>query len=66
MIHGHYTMYVDVDGFILADKDTERKYKFRLKESLAKARDKKLLDGYTVLVTPSVKPGPKEMKGKFY
>lgn len=45
------------------DKDAERKYKFQLKESLAKAKTKRLLDGYNVLVTPSVKPGPLEMKG---
>lgn len=45
------------------DKDAERKYKFQLKESLAKAKTKRLLDGYNVLVTPSVKPGPQEMKG---
>lgn len=45
------------------DKDAERRYEFQLKESLAKARDHKLLEGYNVLVTPSVKPGPKDMKG---
>jgi len=54
---------VDVREFIITDKDAERKYNFRLKESLAKARINRLLDGYTVLVTPSVKPGPKDMKG---
>lgn len=51
--------------FILLDKDAERKYKFKLKESLARARINKLLDGYTVLVTSSVKPGLKDMKGNF-
>jgi len=56
-------IFVDVDDFIIADKDAERKYKFQLKESLAKAKTKRLLDGYNVLVTPSVKPGPQEMKG---
>lgn len=63
----HYILilniFVDVDDFIIADKDAERKYKFQLKESLAKAKTKRLLDGYNVLVTPSVKPGPLEMKG---
>ncbi|KAL5240814.1 hypothetical protein ACI65C_008224 [Semiaphis heraclei] len=52
----------DVDDFIIVDKDAERKYKFQLKESLAKAKTKRLFDGYNVLVTPSVKPGPQEMK----
>lgn len=56
-------IFVDVDDFIIADKDAERKYKFQLKEVLAKAKTKRLLDGYNVLVTPSVKPGPQEMKG---
>jgi len=55
--------FVDVDDFIIVDKDAERKYNFQLKESLAKAKTKRLLDGYYVLVTPSVKPGPQEMKG---
>lgn len=60
-----YLCIIDVDDFIIMDKDAERKYKFKLKESLAKARNKRLLDGYTVLVTSSVKPGPKDMKGNF-
>ncbi|XP_026810302.1 protein PF14_0175 isoform X3 [Rhopalosiphum maidis] len=55
-------MFQDVDDFLIVDKDAERKYKFQLKESLAKAKTKRLLDGYNVLVTPSVKPGPQEMK----
>lgn len=58
-------IFIDFDDFIIVDKDAERKYKFQLKESLAKAKAKRLLDGYNVLVTPSVKPGPQEMKGTF-
>jgi len=56
-------VFLDVNDFLIEDKDAERKYKFQLKESLAKAKTRKLLDGYNVLVTPSVKPGPQEMKG---
>ncbi|XP_025407831.1 myb-like protein A isoform X3 [Sipha flava] len=52
----------DVDEFLIVDKDAERKYKFQLKESLARAKTSRLLEGYTVLVTPSVKPGLKDMK----
>lgn len=55
-----------MDEFIVSDKDAERKYNFQLKKSLAKARTNQLLAGYTVLVTPSVKPGPKDMKGSFF
>jgi hypothetical protein len=54
---------IDVDEFLIVDKDAERKYKFQLKESLARAKTSRLLEGYTVLVTPSVKPGLKDMKG---
>lgn len=54
---------LDMNDFIILDKDAERKYQFRLKESLARAQNNRLLEGYTVLVTPSVKPGPKDMKG---
>lgn len=57
--------FVDVNDFIIVDKDAERKYRFRLKESLARAQANRLLNGYNVLVTPSVKPGPKDMKGSF-
>lgn len=56
-------MFLDANDFLIVDKDAERKYQFQLKESLAKAKTKKLLEGYNVLVTPSVKPGPQEMKG---
>ncbi|VVC44565.1 Hypothetical protein CINCED_3A023705 [Cinara cedri] len=55
-------VFEEIEEFITVDKDAERKYNFQLKESLAKARANKLLKGYTVLVTPSVKPGPKDMK----
>ncbi|XP_050528094.1 putative uncharacterized protein DDB_G0282133 isoform X2 [Daktulosphaira vitifoliae] len=55
-------MFQDVDEFIVVDNDAERKYNFQLKESLTKARNCGLLTGYTVLVTPSVKPGPRDMK----
>lgn len=58
----NFTCIIDVNKFIITDKDAERKYNFRLKESLAKAQTNRLLDGYTVLVTPSVKPGPRDMK----
>lgn len=58
-----FNVILDANDFLIVDKDAERKYQFKLKESLAKAKTKKLLDGYNVLVTPSVKPGPQEMKG---
>jgi len=63
-IRDSYTLssFQDVSEFIIMDKDAEGKYNFRLKESLARARTNRLLDGYTVLVTPSVKPCPKDMK----
>lgn len=65
IIYFYITFFVAVDDFIMEDRDAERKYKFNLKESLAKAKTTKLLDGYNVLVTTSVKPSPPEMKGIF-
>lgn len=56
---------IDVDDFIIMDKDAERKYQFQLKESLVRAQTHRLLEGYTVMVTSSVKPCPKDMKGNF-
>ncbi|CAK9823303.1 Mediator of DNA damage checkpoint protein 1 [Anthophora retusa] len=52
---GHF---VDLDDYILEDPVAEAKFNFKLRDSLKKAKDHKLLEGYTIVVTPNVAPPP--------
>ena len=59
--------FVDWKHHILKDSDAETKYEFKLTTSLQNAKNKKILDGYTVLFTPNIKnPLLSELKGKYY
>uniref|UniRef100_A0A182KD64 Mediator of DNA damage checkpoint protein 1 n=1 Tax=Anopheles christyi TaxID=43041 RepID=A0A182KD64_9DIPT len=46
---------------ILSDVETEKRYKFQLRDTLLKAQKKKLFQDYTVFVTSSTKPPPSEL-----
>nr|XP_012235937.1 PREDICTED: LOW QUALITY PROTEIN: dentin sialophosphoprotein [Linepithema humile] len=50
--------FLDWEGYILKDPAAEAKFGFRLRKSLEKAKEKRLLDGYTVVLTPGVAPPP--------
>ncbi|CAK9812180.1 Mediator of DNA damage checkpoint protein 1 [Anthophora quadrimaculata] len=52
---GHF---VNLDDYILEDPVAEAKFNFKLRDSLKKAKDHKLLEGYTIVVTPNVAPPP--------
>ncbi|EGI57450.1 PREDICTED: MATH and LRR domain-containing protein PFE0570w [Acromyrmex echinatior] len=55
--------FIDWEKHILKDPEAETRYDFKLRESLDKAREKKMLDGYIVVLTPNVGPPPiKELK----
>ncbi|XP_018373666.1 PREDICTED: mediator of DNA damage checkpoint protein 1-like [Trachymyrmex cornetzi] len=55
--------FIDWEKHILKDSEAETRYDFKLRESLDKAREKKMLDGYIVVLTPNVEPPPiKELK----
>lgn len=57
--------FLDWEGYILKDPAAEAKFGFRLRKSLDKAKEQKLLDGYTVVLTSNVAPPPiEELKGK--
>lgn len=57
--------FLEWENYILKDPAAEAKFGFRLRKSLEKAKQKKLLDGYTVVLTPGVAPPPvQELKGK--
>ncbi|XP_066194126.1 mediator of DNA damage checkpoint protein 1-like [Sylvia atricapilla] len=48
--------------FLPQDPSPERRFGFRLRTALARARAQPLLQGYQVHVTPSVQPCPKDMR----
>lgn len=57
--------FLEWENYILKDPATEAKFGFRLRKSLNKAKEKRLLDGYTVVLTPKiVLPPIEELKGK--
>ncbi|KAK9297784.1 hypothetical protein QLX08_008629 [Tetragonisca angustula] len=56
---GHF---IELENYILKDSAAETKFRFKLEESLEKAKEHKLLEGYTLVVTPNVTPPPPELK----
>lgn len=57
--------FLDWENYILKDPAAEAKFGFRLRKSLDKAKEKKLLDGYIVVLTPGIAPPPiEELKGE--
>ncbi|XP_051920895.1 mediator of DNA damage checkpoint protein 1 isoform X2 [Hippocampus zosterae] len=50
------------DAFILSDPEQEKKFNFRLKESLRLASSQPLFQGYKIHITKSVKPEPHQMR----
>jgi hypothetical protein len=57
-------LWTDPWQFLIKDHESESKFKFQLRESLDAASRTDLLAGYSVYVTPKVKPSPSEMKGE--
>ncbi|KAM0731471.1 Mediator of DNA damage checkpoint protein 1 [Formica fusca] len=54
------TRFLDWEGYILKDPAAEAKFGFRLRKSLDKAKEQRLLDGYTVVLTSNIAPPPIE------
>ncbi|XP_043254164.1 mediator of DNA damage checkpoint protein 1 [Colletes gigas] len=52
---GHF---MELKNYILKDPVAEAKFGFKLRGSLEKAKEHKLLEGYTILLTPNVAPPP--------
>ncbi|XP_076287682.1 uncharacterized protein LOC143212609 isoform X2 [Lasioglossum baleicum] len=50
--------FTELDNYILKDPAAEAKFGFRLRGSLEKAKKQKLLEGYTIVLTPNVAPPP--------
>jgi hypothetical protein len=47
---------VPITDFLLRDDEMEKKYEFDLQQSVLKAREKSLLDGYKIYFTKNVIP----------
>ncbi|XP_033638672.1 PAX-interacting protein 1-like isoform X1 [Asterias rubens] len=50
--------FLDEANFTLSDPDAEKIFLFKLKESMARASQRKLLKDVTLYLTPGVQPGP--------
>nr|XP_034182682.1 uncharacterized protein LOC117605439 isoform X2 [Osmia lignaria] len=52
---GHF---IDLENYILKDPAAEATFGFRLRSSWEKAKQDKLLEGYSIVLTPNVAPPP--------
>ncbi|XP_007090655.2 mediator of DNA damage checkpoint protein 1 isoform X1 [Panthera tigris] len=49
------------DEYVVADPEQEKNFGFSLRDALSRARERRLLEGYEIHVTPGVQPPPPQM-----
>ncbi|KAM5325318.1 mediator of DNA damage checkpoint protein 1 isoform 6-T8 [Glossophaga mutica] len=49
------------DEYVVTDSEQEKNFGFSLRDSLSRARERRLLEGYEIYVTPGVQPPPPQM-----
>ncbi|KAL6051900.1 hypothetical protein STEG23_000264, partial [Scotinomys teguina] len=49
------------DGYLVTDPEQEKNFSFSLRDALSRARERRLLEGYEIHVTPGVQPPPPQM-----
>ncbi|XP_066108809.1 mediator of DNA damage checkpoint protein 1 isoform X2 [Saccopteryx bilineata] len=49
------------EEYVVSDPEQEKNFGFSLRDSLRRARERRLLEGYEVHVTPGVQPPPQQM-----
>ncbi|XP_055427007.1 mediator of DNA damage checkpoint protein 1 isoform X2 [Bubalus kerabau] len=49
------------DEYLVTDPEQEKNFGFSLREALSQARERRLLEGYEIHVTPGVQPPPPQM-----
>ncbi|KAF6114939.1 mediator of DNA damage checkpoint 1 [Phyllostomus discolor] len=49
------------DEYVVTDSEQEKNFGFSLRDSLSRARERRLLEGYEIHVTPGVQPPPPQM-----
>ncbi|XP_060811971.1 mediator of DNA damage checkpoint protein 1 [Bombus pascuorum] len=54
--------FIELENYILKDLAAEAKFRFKLGKSLEKSKEHKLLNGYTLVLTPNTAPPPLELK----
>ncbi|XP_060706404.1 mediator of DNA damage checkpoint protein 1 isoform X2 [Hemiscyllium ocellatum] len=59
---GKSNCFLSTSGFLVDDSDQEKKFNFKLAESLQKAKEQPLLQDYRVHVTSGVLPEPSQME----
>lgn len=50
------------DEYVVTDPEQEKNFGFSLREALRRARERRLLEGYEIHVTPGVQPPPPQMR----
>ncbi|XP_041490644.1 mediator of DNA damage checkpoint protein 1 isoform X2 [Microtus oregoni] len=55
---GHF---LPPDDYLVTDPEQEKNFSFSLRDALSRARERKLLEGYEIHVTPRVQPPPAQM-----
>ncbi|KAL0622801.1 Mediator of DNA damage checkpoint protein 1 [Plecturocebus cupreus] len=50
------------DEYVVTDPEQEKNFGFSLQDSLSRARERRLLEGYEIHVTPGVQPPPPQMR----
>lgn len=63
-IYGNLKLLPDPWKYIVKDTESEKKFAFRLDQSLQSARKSLLFEGLSFHATKSVKPPPDQMKGR--
>ncbi|XP_077611088.1 mediator of DNA damage checkpoint protein 1 isoform X3 [Crocuta crocuta] len=49
------------DEYVVTDPEQEKNFGFSLRDALSRARERRLLEGYEIHVTPGVQPSPPQM-----
>lgn len=49
------------DDYVVTDPEQEKNFGFSLRDALSRARERRLLEGYEIHVTPGVQPPPAQM-----
>ncbi|KAM8779808.1 mediator of DNA damage checkpoint protein 1 [Rhynchonycteris naso] len=53
--------FLPTEEYVVSDPEQEKNFGFSLRDSLRRARERRLLEGYEVHVTPGVQPPPPQM-----
>ncbi|XP_030659063.1 mediator of DNA damage checkpoint protein 1 isoform X3 [Nomascus leucogenys] len=55
-------VFLPPDEYVVTDPEQEKNFGFSLQDALSRARERRLLEGYEIYVTPGVQPPPPQME----